>query len=267
MLDFLAAAKADGRIRYAGFSFHDDAAAFAPIVDAYDWDFCQIQYNYMDVECQAGRAGLRYAVERGLGVIVMEPIKGGRLADPVPDEVRRIWDEAPVKRTPAEWALRFVWDDRDVSLLLSGMSTMEQVVENVRIAEDAHAGSLSRVDLDLIERVRRCTPIAPPFPVRAAATACLVRRESTSPKCWGSSTTPLCTATRWGRGSSTTSPSIWGATAKASECTECGQCTDACPQQIDVPGALTDCVRLFEAEAPNLVGGESEPAVADGPEA
>ena len=154
MLEFLDAAKADGRIRYAGFSFHDEAAVFAPIVDAYDWDFCQIQYNYMDVDYQAGAAGLRYAAERGLGVIVMEPLKGGRLAGRVPAAVQALWDTAPVKRTPVEWALRFVWDDRRVSLLLSGMTTMEQVVTNVALADEGYAGSLSRVDLELIEQVR-----------------------------------------------------------------------------------------------------------------
>ena len=95
VLEFLDDAKAQGKIRYAGFSFHDEAAAFAPIVDAYDWDFCQIQYNYMDVEYQAGAAGLAYAADRGLGVVVMEPLKGGRLAGPMPASIQALWDAAP----------------------------------------------------------------------------------------------------------------------------------------------------------------------------
>jgi uncharacterized protein len=266
-LDFLAAAKADGRIRYAGFSFHDEAASFAPIVDAYDWDFCQIQYNYMDVECQAGRAGLRYAVERGLGVIVMEPIKGGRLADPVPDEVRRIWDEAPVKRTPAEWALRFIWDDRDVSLVLSGMSTMEQVVENVRVAEDAHAGALGRIDLDLIEKVRQVYADRTAVPCTGCRYCMPCPSGIDIPKVLGILNDASLYGNALGEKFVYNITVDLGGTAKASVCTECGQCTDACPQQIDVPEALADCVRLFEAEAPNLVGGESEPALANGPEA
>ena len=154
VIDFLDSALADGRIRYAGFSFHGDSAEFKPIVDAYDWAFCQIQYNYMDTEFQAGTAGLRYAAKRGIGVIVMEPLKGGSLVSRVPEAVQSVWDSASVKRTPAEWALRFVWNEPGVSLLLSGMNTVEEVVENVRVAEGGMPHSLAPEELELISRVR-----------------------------------------------------------------------------------------------------------------
>jgi predicted aldo/keto reductase-like oxidoreductase len=169
--DFLDRAKADGRIRFAGFSYHDEPEAFAPIVDAYDWDFCQIQYNFLDIAHQAGAAGLAYAADRGLAVIVMEPLKGGRLAPPVPESIQRLWDSHAVQRSPVEWALRFVWDDARVCSLLSGMSTMEQVVVNTALAGAGEAGSLTAADRALIGKVREAY----------RDTACPARRSSTSP--------------------------------------------------------------------------------------
>jgi predicted aldo/keto reductase-like oxidoreductase len=152
--DFLDKAKADGRIRYAGFSYHDEAAAFAPIVDAYDWDFCQIQYNYMDEDYQAGVRGLRYAAGRGLAVIVMEPLRGGLLAGSVPQAVQEIWDSAPVRRSPAEWALQWVWNQPEVTVALSGMNAMQQVEENLASAQRSRVGSLTADELALIARAR-----------------------------------------------------------------------------------------------------------------
>jgi len=146
-------ARADGRIRRAGFSFHDDIRTFMEIVDAYQWDISQIQYNYFDRDFQAGREGLRYATAKGIGMVVMEPLRGGRLTERIPEEIRTLWDQAPVRRTPAEWALRWVWDHSEVSMALSGMSNMSQLRENLRIAAEAEPGSLSGQELALVDKV------------------------------------------------------------------------------------------------------------------
>ncbi|MEM2740294.1 MAG: aldo/keto reductase [Candidatus Bathyarchaeia archaeon] len=148
----------EGRIGYLGFSFHDEFEVFKEVVDGYSgWTFCQIQYNYLDVESSRrspGTKGLRYAASRGLAVVVMEPIRGGLLALPPPPEVKAVFDETGVKRTSAQWALLWVWSHPEVSVVLSGMSTFEQVVENVATASIAEPGILSEDDLRIIEKVR-----------------------------------------------------------------------------------------------------------------
>jgi predicted aldo/keto reductase-like oxidoreductase len=145
---------ADGRIGHLGFSFHDDYEAFKMIVDAYEkWTFCQIQYNYMDIENQAGTRGLRYAASKGLAIVIMEPILGGRLVDP-PPTVQEVWDTAESQRKPADWALQWLWDQPEVSLVLSGMSNMQQVQENVTSADKSGISSLTMDELKLINQVR-----------------------------------------------------------------------------------------------------------------
>ncbi len=143
----------EGKIGHLGFSFHDDLPIFKEIVDAYDWTFCQIQYNYMDTKYQAGTDGLRYAAKKGLAVVVMEPIAGGRLAINPPEGVKKLWGEGHHRWKPAEWALQWVWNQPEVSLLLSGMSTMSQVEENVKAAGRSGVGKLTKNDLHLMTRV------------------------------------------------------------------------------------------------------------------
>ncbi|MGA9060765.1 MAG: aldo/keto reductase [Terracidiphilus sp.] len=147
-------ALADGRVRNLGFSFHDDYACFEEIVNASDlWSFCQIQYNYMDTENQAGTRGLKLAAEKGLAVVVMEPLMGGRLADP-PPAIRETIARDPAHRSPAQLAFEWVWDQPEVSVVLSGMSTMDQVVDNLKIVDEARVGKLGPADQSLIARVR-----------------------------------------------------------------------------------------------------------------
>jgi len=158
------AAKLDGRIRHLGFSFHDDHRAFVEILNGYDgWEFCQIQYNYIDIENQAGIAGLKMAAKRGLAVVIMEPLLGGRLANP-PASIRQIIDAGWPGRTAADLALQWVWNQPEVSLILSGMSTMAQVEENLKSADGSGIGILSNAQMALIDRLREAYRQRAPIP-------------------------------------------------------------------------------------------------------
>ena len=155
VLNWAESALTDGRIHYLGFSFHDDFAVFKDIVNATDrWTFCQIQYNFMDIEYQAGIKGLQYAANKGLAVVVMEPLRGGQLTTKIPKSVAEFWESANIRRTPADWALQWIWNHSEVSVTLSGMSTMQHVIENLDSADRSGAGLLTDEELILIDKVR-----------------------------------------------------------------------------------------------------------------
>ena len=149
VIDFLDRAKSDGRIINAGFSFHGLIEDFKRIVDTYPWIFCQIQYNFMDENNQAGTEGLKYAVSKDLGMVVMEPLLGGNLASQIPTEVQEIWTEAAVKRTPAEWALRWIWNHPEVTVVLSGMNQESHIEENLILAYTTYLVPLQKLQKNM----------------------------------------------------------------------------------------------------------------------
>ena len=149
--EFLDEAIAQGKIRYAGFSFHDDVDTFMSIIDAYDWSFCQIQYNYLDENYQAGKKGLEYAAEKGLGISIMEPLRGGSLTKNIPTEIIEKWNEVDDKRTPVHWALKWVMNHPEVSVVLSGMTDMEHVIDNLKTAEETEADSFTPQELEAMD--------------------------------------------------------------------------------------------------------------------
>ena len=166
---------------------------FKAIVDGYaGWDFCQIQYNYMDEEYQAGKTGLQYAASRGLAVIVMEPLRGGKLALSLP-AAQPLWDAHPVKRSPADWALQWVWSQPQVTLALSGMTTMQQLEENIVSASASQPGLLTGADLALLERVREALKSLSPIPCTSCE-YCPACRASTSRTILNCTTRPPCSA-------------------------------------------------------------------------
>jgi predicted aldo/keto reductase-like oxidoreductase len=154
-LEFLDQQRKSGRIRFAGFSFHDEIKVFKNIIDAFDWSMCLLQFNFYDRDYQAGRAGLAYATARGVGIVVMEPLRGGKLVDKIPEKVQTLWDSAPVKRSPVEWAMRYVWDFPEVTTVLTGASTLKQLQDHTRIADQGIAKSLTAEEHALIDKVRK----------------------------------------------------------------------------------------------------------------
>jgi uncharacterized protein len=235
-----------------GFSFHGTVDDFKRIVDAYPWVVSQIQYNYLDENNQAGKQGMLYAAAKGLGIIIMEPLRGGNLGRPnPPPEIAAIWKEAKQQRTPVEWALRWVWNHPEVTMVLSGMNEEAHIDENLAIANDAYPDSLDEDELRLVERVARayveimkvnCTGCGycQPCPEGVAIPTCfeiyndlhIFRKKNDA---------PLMYVLRAG-GLTLDGPGY------ASQCVECGECLEKCPQGIDIPESLKLVVQDLEKE-------------------
>jgi predicted aldo/keto reductase-like oxidoreductase len=250
--EFLDRAKADGRIVNAGFSFHGIREDFKRIVDAYPWEFCQIQYNYLDEEHQAGTEGLKYAGSKGLGVVVMEPLRGGALASsPPPPAISALWREAEQHRSPAEWALRWVWNHAEVTVALSGMNDEAQVEENLRIAGDARPGRLTTAEVDLIGRVgRKYREI-----MKVGCTGCGYCQPCPSGVDIPSSFDLLNAAHTFGKSEEAgflyvvrAGGVLSGRPAYASLCSRCMDCVQKCPQHLEIPDLLEQVAREFEGE-------------------
>lgn len=237
VFDFVEKAIKDGKINYIGFSFHDDIDTFKEIVDSYPWDFCQIQYNYLDENYQAGVEGLKYASNKGLVVIIMEPLKGGKLAMEPPKEIKKLWKSLHIKRTPVEWAFKWLWNQPEVSVVLSGMSTMGQIKDNIKTASESKVNSLTSEEIKLIDLVKvkykeltkvGCTsckycmpcPVGVDIPRNFTLynDASLYNDLENCSKMY----------------------SHLEDKAKASSCVECGKCEKVCPQHIAIRQTLKE---------------------------
>jgi predicted aldo/keto reductase-like oxidoreductase len=252
VLDFLTKAKAEGKIGNIGFSWHGSLHNFRKIIDDFDWQFCQIQYNYLDEYFQAGTEGLKYAASKGIGVIVMEPLRGGTLAAKLPREAMKIIDsyrdKNGEKHSPAYWALRWVWNHPEVICLLSGMTEDFQIEENLGSASGVYPGVLTDEDLAMIERVRDVFQKK----LRVNCTGCAYCMP-----CPNGIDIPFCM-------SALNNQAMFGGIsgkvmynfslrpvkgkpiAKASACQKCGACETKCTQNIEMIKTLEEAAKVLE---------------------
>jgi len=239
---------AEGQIRHLGFSFHDRYEVFDRILNGYDhWSFCQLQYNYMDINEQAGRRGVLEAAEKGLGVVVMEPLRGGKLAvQNPPDKVAEAFSHTQRDWTMAEWALQWLWDQKEVSLLLSGMSTMEQVEQNLRSASRSGVGSLSEQDHATISRVQQAWSGLAPVPCTSCEYCMPCPNGVQIPRIFKLYNESVMYA-RQRRGQNAYQ-NDFADDQKADMCVECGQCEDLCPQSIQIIQQLKDAHAYLTGE-------------------
>ncbi len=238
--------KASGQIRQIGFSYHGNAQMFCEILDAYEWEFCQIQYNYLDENSQAGRKGLHYAASKGLPVIIMEPLRGGKLVKLLPKEAEQAFADFPVKRSPAEWAFRWLWNQPEVTCVLSGMNSLEMVKENIQTASEAKPGEFGEEEEKLFTRARSaieaklkvgctgcgyCMPC--PHNVDIPGTFAAYNRCYTEKKTSGWKDYFMCTGLR-------------KTSTAASNCVGCGKCEKHCPQHIEIRKELKKARKELE---------------------
>ena len=238
--------KASGAIRQIGFSYHGNSEMFCNLVDAHDWDFCQIQYNYMDEHSQAGRRGLYHAHEKGIPVIIMEPLRGGKLVNRLPDTAKKIFEEYKIKHTPAQWAFRWLWDQPEVTVVLSGMNSDEMVRDNIQTASTVEAGELGEEEQQMLKQVVAainakmkvgctgcgyCMPC--PKGVDIPGTFAAYNRRFAEGRFWSFVDYVICTTLRKN-------------STAASNCVGCGKCEKHCPQHIEIRKCLKDAQKELE---------------------
>ena len=243
---WLADKKKSGAIRQVGFSYHGNSDMFCQLIDAYDWDFCQIQYNYMDEHSQAGRKGLHYANAKGIPVVIMEPLRGGKLVNRLPEEAKKIFADYKIKHTPAQWAFRWLWNQPEVTCVLSGMNSDAMVRDNIETASTVAVGELGPEEEAMLQRVVKainskmkvgctgcgyCMPC--PKNVDIPGTFAAYNRRYTESKFWGFAEYVMCTALR-------------KTSTAASNCIECGKCEKHCPQHIEIRKHLKEAQRDLE---------------------
>lgn len=246
MVEWIEGKIASGQIRNIGFSYHGKTDMFKQLVDAYDWDFCQIQYNYMDEHSQAGVEGLRYAAAKGLPVIIMEPLRGGRLVNLLPESAKELFQKDAEGRTPAELAFKWLYDQPEVTCVLSGMNSMEMVEQNIRTVENASVGCMTASDKELVEQVKAeiqkhvkvgctgcgyCMPC--PKGVDIPGTFRCYNAMYSEGKKSGRRDYLQCTAFRKD-------------TSSASQCIGCGKCETHCPQNIEIRRELKQAASELE---------------------
>ena len=246
VLDFLEEKKRSGAIRQIGFSYHGNSDMFCKLVDAYDWDFCQIQYNYLDEHSQAGRRGLQYAHSKGLPVIIMEPLRGGKLVNRLPQDAANAFAEHPISRTPAQWAFRWLWNQKEVNCVLSGMNSMEMLAENVQTASEAQVGEMGSNEEAMFQKVVAainanlkvgctgcgyCMPCPKGVDIPGAFAS--YNRMASEGKFAGLKEHFMCSAARKD-------------STAASLCIGCGKCESHCPQGIPIRQELKNVKKDLE---------------------
>lgn len=240
ILQWIEKKKSEGKIRNLGFSYHGNTDMFLEILEDYDWDFCQIQYNYMDEHSQAGRKGLQAAAKKGIPVIIMEPLRGGKLVDLLPEKAKKIIADNPRKRTPAEWAFRWLWSQPEVTCVLSGMNSEEMVQENVRIASEVQLHEFSDEDFKMIEEVKAAINKN----TKVGCTACAYCMPCpkgidipTAFRCYNQMYTEN---KKSGRLEYLQIVALQKEMSDISNCVECGKCEMHCPQHIEIRKKLKE---------------------------
>lgn len=242
IIEFLESARDSGKILNTGFSFHGAADEFPKIVDDYDWTVCQIQYNILDVANQAGLNGLKYAASKDLAVIIMEPLRGGNLAKTPPPSVQKIWNRSPVKRPPVEWALRWIWNHPEVTVVLSGMNQDNHIDQNIAIASTATPDSFSQAECKLVDDVRETFQAV----MKVGCTGCQYCMPCPAdvdiPRCFEFYNSRHTFKDIMARLFYLT---MLGALVPerprfASQCVKCGKCVEKCPQSIPIPERLEE---------------------------
>jgi len=241
-LDFLNRAIADGKIRYAGFSFHDEIDLFKEIVDAYDWTMCQIMYNYYDEHFQAGREGLEYAASKNIAVVAMEPLRGGALVKGLPAEAKDVLSAAAAGRSEVNWALSWLWNQPAVSVVLSGMSDMQHVNENLDLANGFSYEQWTQKDVEAIAQTTQIIKKLQKVPCTSCG-YCLPCPEGVNiPRNFS-----LCNDHHMLNDPSAKGRyyGLLGEAERASNCVSCGVCLEKCPQQIAIPDEMEHIAELF----------------------